>query len=172
MFPGFTGGALVDADGRLVGVNTFGSRPGPSRPGSCLTIPVNRAWEIAERLRDQGSLKRGYLGIRSQVIELPEAAAGQTAQETALLIVGVEKNSPADAGGLIVGDILVSFAGAAVRNHEDLLVQLASGVAGTAVTMRILRAGQPVELSVTPSDVAEQEGPRERHRHGHHGRGR
>jgi S1-C subfamily serine protease len=171
MFPGFTGGALVDTEGRLVGVNSFGSRSG-ARSGSCLTVPVRRAWEIAQRLKEQGSMKRGYLGVRSQVVELPEGTAVEDAQQTALLIVGVEKDSPAHAGGLMVGDILVSFGGATVQDHEDLLVQLSSGVAGTAVKVRIVRAGKPVELSLTPSDVAEEEGRREHHRRGHHARGR
>jgi S1-C subfamily serine protease len=172
MFAGYSGGPLVDAEGRVVGINTFGSRPGFARMGSSLTIPVRRAWEIAAKLREQGSLKRGYLGIRSQAIELPEGAGVEGSQTTGLLIVGVEKDSPAQAGGLLVGDILFSFGGTPVEDHEDLLVQLASGVAGAPVSLRVIRAGKPVELSVTPADAAaaeargEGEQARRRHRRG------
>jgi S1-C subfamily serine protease len=103
-FPGFAGGPLVGVDGRLVGVNTFGSSLGTS-----ITLPVEMAWQVAEKLRTEGSVKPGYLGIRSQQVALPDSSPLGREQSTGLLIVGIEPESPADSAGLMVGDILVGL---------------------------------------------------------------
>ncbi len=143
-FPGFAGGPLVDVDGRLVGVNTFGSSLGTS-----ITLPVEMAWQVAEKLRTEGSVKSGYLGIRSQQVALPETSALGRKQSTGLLIVGIEPESPADAAGLMVGDILVGLDGQATADHEDLLEKLMSGIAGKRVSAECLRAGKREEIPLT-----------------------
>ena len=145
-FPGFSGGPLVDGEGRVVGLNTSGFGH-----GAALTIPADLAWKIAGQLAEHGSVKRGYLGIRSQGVEIPQAA--QTAlkreQATGLLVVGVEKNSPAEAGGLMVGDILVAIHGQLVLDHDELLAGLSGEAVGKAAPIEILRGGQPQTLTVT-----------------------
>ncbi|MEW5827883.1 MAG: trypsin-like peptidase domain-containing protein [Chloroflexota bacterium] len=145
-FPGFSGGPLVDAEGRVVGLNTSGFGH-----GAAITIPADLAWKIAGQLAEHGSVKRGYLGIRSQGVEIPQAA--QTAlkrdQATGLLVVGVEKGSPAEAGSLMVGDILVAVNGQPVRNHDELLVQLSGDLVGKAAPVELLRGGQPQTVTVT-----------------------
>jgi serine protease Do len=105
-------------------------------------------------------VKRGYLGVRSQLVELAEDARKslKREQETGLLIMGVEKDSPASAAGLIVGDVIVGFAGQAVAEHDDLLLQLKSGVVGKSIDLEVLRGGKPQSIKVT---VGEQEEPRE-----------
>lgn len=102
-----------------------------------------------ETLLAHGRIRRGYLGVGAQTIRLPEATAGQLAQETGLLLVSVEPNSPAEKGRLFIGDTIVSLAGQPVRHLDDLLALLSGDRVGTTVPVRILRGGQPQELSVT-----------------------
>jgi S1-C subfamily serine protease len=158
-YPGFSGGPLVDAEGRVLGINTSGLGMGAS-----LAIPAKLAWQIAKALQEHGSVKRGYLGVRSQQVELEDEARKSLKREqaTGLLIMGVEKNSPASAASLIVGDVIVGFAGQPVDDHDDLLLQLNSGVVGKAIDLEILRGGKPQNLKLT---VGEQEEPREEYSH-------
>lgn len=144
-YPGFSGGPLVAADGTVLGVNTSGLAN-----GAAVTIPADIAWKIAETLTRHGRIKRGYLGIRSQTVELPEVSqkALQREQATGLLIVGVEEGSPAAKGGLIVGDILLAVAGAPVLHHDELFARLNGDVAGKSTPIEILRGGQPQTLNV------------------------
>jgi S1-C subfamily serine protease len=143
-FPGFAGGPLANLKGELVGVNTFGSSSGTS-----ITIPVKMAWKIAEKLKTEGSVKPGYLGIRSQRVELPPASPLHRGQTAGLLIVGIEPESPAATAGIMVGDILVGLAGRSVSDHEELLEQLMCGMGGKTVPVELLRGGKREEFSLT-----------------------
>jgi S1-C subfamily serine protease len=144
-YPGFSGGPLVAADGTVLGVNTSGLAN-----GAAVTIPADIAWKIAETLTRHGRIKRGYLGIRSQTVEVPKNSqkALQREQATGLLIVGVEDGSPAAKGGLIVGDILLAVAGEPVLHHDELFARLNGDVAGKSTPIEILRGGQPQTLNV------------------------
>jgi S1-C subfamily serine protease len=144
-YPGFSGGPLVAADGTVLGVNTSGLAN-----GAAVTIPADIAWRIADTLVKHGRIKHGYLGIRSQTVEIPEASqrALQREQGTGLLIVGVENDSPASQGGLIVGDILVGVAGVPVLHHDQLFTRLDGDVAGKSTPIDVLRGGQPQTISV------------------------
>lgn len=145
-YPGFSGGPLVDTAGRIVGLNTSGLARGAS-----LAIPVGLAWQVAETLALHGSVRRGYLGVRSQPVAIPSAqqkALGRD-QETGLLLVGVEDGSPAEAGGLIVGDILTGIADHPVNDPDELLGRLSGEVVGRPTVVEVLRGGQPRTLTVT-----------------------
>lgn len=144
-YPGFSGGPLVAADGSVLGLNTSGLLS-----GAAITIPANVAWKIADTLVKHGRVKRGYLGIRSQAVDLPEAAQKSLKREqaTGLLIVGVEKNSPAAQGGLMVGDILVGVEGLPVLHHDELFARLDGDVAGKSTSIEVLRGGQPQTLNL------------------------
>ena len=144
-YPGFSGGPLVAADGTVLGVNTSGLAN-----GAAITIPAEIAWKIAETLVRHGRVKRGYLGIRSQTVEIPSASqkALKREQGTGLLIVGVEDDSPASKGGFIVGDILVAVAGVPVLHHDELFTRLTGDVVGKSTPIEILRGGQPQTLNV------------------------
>ena len=152
MFPGFSGGPLVDAQGRVLGINTSGFRH-----ASGITIPSATVSEVVETLAQHGRIRRAYLGIGSQLTRLPEA---QTAKldgelagiETGLLIVGIEDDSPAGAGGMLVGDILVGIEGSPLGRTEDLQEQLGSERVGVAIDLTVLRGGEPAMLSVTPTE--------------------
>jgi S1-C subfamily serine protease len=145
-YPGFSGGPLVDSSGKVLGMNTSGLAHGAS-----LVVPAGLAWQLAESLAKHGSVRRGYLGVRSQPVEV--SAAQQEAlsrqQEGGLLLVSVEKRSPAEAGGLMVGDILVGFDGQAVTDPDELFVLLAGEVVDRPIQLEVLRGGQPTQITVT-----------------------
>ena len=145
-YPGFSGGPLVDAAGRVVGINS--SRLGR---GAGLTIPAAAAQKIVDALLRQGRIRRGYLGIGSQPVRLPPALAAKLGggQETGLLVVTVEPGSPAERAGLLIGDILVGMAGAPVRDTDDLQALLGSDRVGQAAPLIVLRGGDRRELTVT-----------------------
>jgi S1-C subfamily serine protease len=144
-YPGFSGGPLVAADGTILGLNTSGLAN-----GAAVTVPADLAWQIADVLVRHGRIQRGYLGIRSQAVDIPESSqkALKRQQATGLLIVGVENGSPAAKGGLIVGDILVGVAGAPVLQHDELFSRLNGDVVGKSTPIDILRGGQPQTLNV------------------------
>lgn len=145
-YPGFSGGPLIDASGRVLGLNTSGLAHG----GVSLTIPAGLAWQVAEALAKHGRVRRGYLGIRSQPTALPAAqqqALGRE-QETGLLLVGIEDGSPAAQAGLLVGDILVGLADEPLNDPDELLARLVGEIVGQSIQMEILRGGQPVKIAV------------------------
>ena len=142
--PGFAGGPLVDTNGMYLGVNTISSSSGTS-----ITIPAALAGKIAEKLKSEGSSEPGYLGIRSQQVELQHASSLNREQTSALLVIGIEADSPAANAGIMVGDILVGFAGQPIRDHESLLEQLLAGIGGKTVPAELLRGGIRKEISVT-----------------------
>ena len=145
-FPGFSGGPLIDTEGRVVGLNTSGLAH-----GTAITIPAFFAWSDAENLAKHGYIKRGYLGIRSQQVELSSElvkALGRE-QEAGLLLVSVERGSAAEAGGLIVGDILIAIEGQSVTDHDALMVHLSGEMVGKPISIQVLRGGQPLAVMVT-----------------------
>jgi len=145
LYPGFSGGPLVAADGTILGMNTSGLSNGPA-----ITIPADIAWNIAGILAQHGQIKRGYLGIRSQTVDLPSASqeALKRKQDTGLLVMSVENNSPASKGGMIVGDILVAIAGNPVLHHDELFARLNGDVVGKSTPLEVLRGGQPQTLNI------------------------
>jgi len=165
-FPGFSGGPLVDVEGKLLGINTSGSGRGHS-----LTIPIATAMKVAASLEEHGGVKRGFLGIRGQMVELPESS--QTAlgreQATGLLLAGIEKDSPAASSDLMVGDIVVGFNKQPTANHDELLALLNGDVVGKATAVEVLRGGkvESVEVTIGEREVQESRG---HHRGQHRGR--
>ncbi len=144
-YPGFSGGPLIDAAGRVLGVNTSGLAR-----GMALTIPTGLAWQVAAALAEHGSVRRGYLGVRSQPVDLP-AAQVQTLgrdQRTGLLLVGIEDDGPAAQAGLLVGDILVGIAGQPVSDPDELLARLVGALVGQPTLVELLRGGQRTTITV------------------------
>lgn len=149
-FPGFSGGPLIDAAGRLIGINT--SRFGP---GQGIAIPVVAASRVIDILLAKGRISRAYVGIGSQPVALSAAIASKVGnQESGLLIVSVEPSSPADSAGVLVGDILVGLGDASINDAADLQAQLGPERVGEAATLRVLRGGEPVQFSITLGERA------------------
>jgi S1-C subfamily serine protease len=143
MYPGFSGGPLIDVAGNLIGMNTSALRD------VSLAVPIPTMTRVVESLLKHGKVRQGYLGVGSQPVRLPKALAQELGQETGLVILSVEPDSPADKGGLLLGDTLVAFEGKALRHLDDLMGQLGSAAVGKTVTLRIVRGGQLQDVKVT-----------------------
>ena len=143
-YPGFSGGPLIDTQGAVIGVLTTGLVN-----GIALAIPMDIAKNIADTLVKQGYIKRGYLGISSQLVRLPDAQRAGRTQEYGLLIVKVDENSPAQKGGLMLGDILVALDGHAITDSEDLQVLLTGDRVGKAIPIDVIRGNALQTLQVT-----------------------
>jgi len=143
-YPGFSGGPLIDARGNVLGILVSGWGR-----GAAFAIPADIAWRTAGTLSEQGSVKRGYLGILSQPVRLPDGQGLGLTQRGGLLVVGVEDGSPADRGGLIVGDILATLDGQPVEDTDDLLVLLAGDRVGRPVPVKLVRGGEIAEVEIT-----------------------
>jgi S1-C subfamily serine protease len=145
-YPGFSGGPLVNTEGEVLGLNTSGLTR-----GSSLTIPAKVAWRIADALAKHGSVKRGYLGVRTQPVEIPDTARKSLKREQTrgLLILWLEENGPAQQGGLFVGDTIVAIGGQAVGDPDDLFSALNSDTVGKSIAVEVLRGGRAETVAVT-----------------------
>jgi len=143
-YPGFSGGPLIDAQGDVVGILTTGLVNGVA-----LAIPMDIAKGIADTLAKQGYIKRGYLGISSQLVELPISQRAGRNQEHGLLIVKVDEHSPAQQGGVLVGDIVVALDGHSINDSEELQLLLVGDRVGRAVPVEVMRGNTLQTLSVT-----------------------
>jgi len=143
MYPGFSGGPLVDVGGRLVGMNTSALLRGVS-----LAVPVPTLERVVESLLTHGRVRRGYLGVGAQPVRLPQAIAQQLGQETGLLLASVNAGGPADTAGLLLGDTLVSMDGQPLRHMDDLVAALGGDRIGQEARIRLLRGGQIQEIGV------------------------
>ena len=144
MYPGFSGGPLIDADGDAVGINTTALHRGIT-----LTIPVPTIRSVVDALVAHGRIRRGYLGVGVQPARLPAALAEQLGQETGLLVVSVESGSPAEQAGLLLGDTAITLDGQPLRYPDDLLALLSSERIDAAVSVTIVRGGQVQEVKAT-----------------------
>ncbi|MDX9830408.1 MAG: trypsin-like peptidase domain-containing protein [Anaerolineae bacterium] len=143
MYPGFSGGPLVDVGGRLVGMNTSALLRGVS-----LSVPVPTLERVVESLLTHGRVRRGYLGVGAQPVRLPQAIAQQLGQETGLLLASVNAGGPADTAGLLLGDTLVALDGQPLRHMDDLVASLGGERIGQEARIRLLRGGQIQEIGV------------------------
>ena len=136
MYPGFSGGPLVAADGRVAGINSSALARGAS-----LTIPAATVKRVVETILQHGHMPRGYLGIGIQPVRLDPALHAQLDQQTGLMLMSVESGGPAAEAGLLQGDVLVSVNGHPLRQMDDLQGLLTSGLVGKSVAIRYVRAG-------------------------------
>jgi S1-C subfamily serine protease len=144
MYPGFSGGALVDASGQILGLNTSAVLR-----DTTISIPVPTLRRVVDALLKNGKVRRGYIGVRSQPVKLPEKIQAQLKQESGLLLLSVEADSPAERGGLAMGDTIVAMGGDPIRHLDQLLATLSDDRIGQAVEVSVLRGGQVQKLKVT-----------------------
>jgi S1-C subfamily serine protease len=150
LYPGFSGGPLVDAAGRVVGVNSARLARGVGA-----TLPAVTVERVVQQLLTQGHVRRGYLGVSTHPVALPAELVRRLtlSQDSGLLINGVEPESPADRAGLLLGDVIVGLAGQPVRDGDDLQSLLGPERVGLQVALRIIRGGGLREL---PAMVGER----------------
>ncbi len=151
MHGGFAGGAFADARGRLLGITTAASIRGLG-----VVIPTDIAWSVAARLAEHGTVHRGYLGLAGQSVRLPERQQSTGGRAHGLLVAAVAPDSPADRGGVLVGDIVLAFDGVPVRSPVDLLELLAGDRVGREVRLDVLRGGAAQEVNVVVGSQSER----------------
>ena len=141
------GGALINAGGQALGIITS-----LAIRGTTVVIPASIAWAAATKAASEGGVKQGFIGVSSMPVPLPEKQRGGRSQTSGLLISHVAANSPAEHGGLLVGDVIVGFGGEAVDDPESLVTRLRGNKVGAAVPITVIRGTKAVDVTVTVSE--------------------
>ena len=150
--PGNSGGPLVNSSGEVIGVNTAVILPAQ---GLCFAVGINTAKFVAARLIKDGKIRRAYLGVGGQNVSIPRliVRAQQLKSETGVLVISVEKQSPAEREGLVQGDVIVTFDGAPVRSVDDLHKLLTEARIGSPCEIALLRQSQKISLPVVAQEA-------------------
>jgi S1-C subfamily serine protease len=146
LYPGFSGGPLVDASGKVAGLVTSGL----SRQLE-LAVPASTVTRVVNELLTTGRTSRSFVGLGLRPVALPEAlrqlAPGSSAH--GLIVVSVEPDGPAAGAGVMLGDVLLALEGGPLRDLGDVQAVLAGRRPGTPVTASLVRAGAPLEVVIT-----------------------
>jgi S1-C subfamily serine protease len=144
MHSGYVGGAVLDADGGVLGIAAASEIRGMR-----IVIPADIAWRVAGALAEHGTPKRGYLGVAGQSARVPARQTGSEPGTSGVVVVDVAQGSPAESGGILVGDVIVAFDDKAVRSPMDILELLEERRAGRNVRVGLIRGGVSQQISVT-----------------------
>jgi S1-C subfamily serine protease len=149
--PGYSGGALVDSAGRVAGL--ISSQLGR---GLNLAVPIDVAAGIATMLAQQGRIRRAYLGVGSQPVDVPASLRQRLGleQTVGLLLVTLDADGPAERAGLLIGDILIGLADRPIAGVDDLQACLGTLTPGAAAVARIIRGGALADVTVTVGERA------------------
>jgi len=149
LYPGFSGGPLLDAEGRVLGVNTTAL----SRQ-SGVTIPVATVNRVAKDLAERGHVRRGYLGVGLYPVQIPESLRKGLAieNERGIMIVGIEEGGAAERSGVSLGDLFIAIDGKAVQDPEELQGHLGEESVGKSLTVTVIRGGRREELKIEVSE--------------------
>ena len=153
--PGNSGGPLVTARGDVIGVNTAVILPAQ---GICFAIAINTAKYVAGRLIKEGRVRRSYIGVAGQNVDLPRRVVrfyGLPA-ESGILVVQTDEGSPARAAGVREGDVIVSYAGHTIAGIDALHRLLTEERVGVAAPLVVIRRTERMELSVVPLEMGER----------------
>jgi S1-C subfamily serine protease len=145
MYPGFSGGALLDSAGGMVGLNTSGLLR--AKP---ITIPTSTLLRVAGELEASGHVARPYVGLVMQPVQIPETLQKKAGVDSniGLLVMHVESGGPADSAGVLLGDILVDLDGNDFTDLDDLSHALLKKGAGNEVQAAVVRGGQRLQLAI------------------------
>lgn len=146
LYPGFSGGPLIDAQGRVVGITTSGA----SRHFQA-AIPAAIVNRLLDELSRRGRIPRAYLGVGTQPVRLSETVRQRvgTEQRSAVIVVDVQPDSPASAAGVLLGDVIITLGGARIGEPGDLRALLRPEQVGQTLTAAVVRGGELRELAVT-----------------------
>ncbi|MCX8085523.1 MAG: Do family serine endopeptidase [Rhodocyclaceae bacterium] len=147
--PGNSGGALVDSQGRLVGINTAIYSQSGGYMGIGFAIPVSLAKSVMEEIIKTGTVTRGWIGVEVQDLTPELAESFGLSSEQGALIAGVMRGSPADRAGIRPGDVLLSIDGQSVKDAQKMLELIAALTPGVQARFGLSREGKRIELSVT-----------------------
>jgi Do/DeqQ family serine protease len=149
--PGNSGGALVDTQGRLLGINTaIYSRSGGSM-GIGFAIPVSTARQVLDSIIKEGQVTRGWIGVEPQELNAELAQTFNITAKSGVIITGVLQNGPAATAGIRPGDVITAVGGQPVKSVTELLSAVATLRPGLKATMTVQRRDATLEIAVTPS---------------------
>jgi len=151
LYPGFSGGPLLNARGEVVGINTRGLGH-----GRAVTVPVATVNRVVEELLERGHIARPYLGIAMQPVEVPENMRSKLPTQTrvGLLVMHVENGGPAEKAGVLLGDVLFEVGGETVEHVDAIQDSLATSRIGDVLQIRVIRAGEIKPVSITLGERA------------------
>lgn len=141
------GGALINSEGQALGIITS-----LAIRGTTVVVPAALAWAAASKAASEGGVKQGFLGVSSMPVSLPDRQRAGRSQTSGLLISQVAANSPAEGGGLLVGDVIVAFGGDVIEDAESLVTRLRGSKVGTAVAVTVIRGTNAIDVTVTVSE--------------------
>lgn len=149
LYPGFSGGPLVNTQGKVVGINTRGLAR-----GRAVTIPAATVNRVVRELLEKGHIARPYLGVAMQPVALPATLRDKVGsqQNTALLVMHVEPSGPAERADVLIGDLVTGLNGNALEDTSDIQHLLSREKVGNVVQAAVLRAGSPLTISITLAD--------------------
>ena len=154
--PGNSGGPLVDAQGRLVGINTLIVSPSGANSGLGFAAPSNIVRTVFDQIKQSGRVRRGEIGVRAQTVTPLLASGLHLSRDWGAVLADVVPGGPADRAGLAIGDLVLSIDGKAIENGRQLNVTLYRKAVGDVVRLEVLRDGQPRTVNVP---VAERNDP-------------
>ncbi|HEX7038055.1 MAG TPA: DegQ family serine endoprotease [Pseudomonadales bacterium] len=160
--PGNSGGALVDLAGRLVGINTAILAPSGGNVGIGFAIPSNMVRAVMDQLIEHGEVRRGYLGIAVQGLNVELAEAFGLDRRDGVVVVEVEPDSPADEAGVEIGDVVIRVDDRPIRRVSDYHSQTAVIFVGSEVELEVLRDGRVRRLTLEVSEDQLERAPGER----------
>ncbi len=146
LYPGFSGGPLLNARGEVVGMNTRGLAR-----GRAVTVPVVTVDRVVEELLNKGYIARPYLGIAMQPVEVPDNMRSKLPPQTrvGLLVVHVENDGPAEKAGMLLGDVLFEVNRKSVEHVDAIQDSLTTATVGDVLQFRVIRAGEVKLVSIT-----------------------
>jgi serine protease Do len=153
--PGNSGGPLFDLDGRVVGINSQIYTRSGGFMGLSFAIPVDVAMEVIDQLREDGSVSRGWLGVMIQDVNRDLAESFGLDKPAGALVAQVVEDSPAEAAGILPGDIIVEFDDREIDLSGDLPHLVGRVRAGTEVDLVVVREGERITLPVNVGELAE-----------------
>jgi serine protease Do len=147
--PGNSGGALADWQAHVIGISTA-----VAGVGLGLAVPINQTTaRIVSSLLSDGRVRRAYLGVAGASRRLPQRVSGRLGQPAGLAVVEVVADSPAARAGLRSGDVILRIDGETVRDSGDLQRHMVADAIDRAMTVRVLRLGEVVELRAVPVEL-------------------
>jgi S1-C subfamily serine protease len=149
VYDGFSGGPLVAASGGVIGINNSALAR-----GTAAALPAVVIDRVVDELLSRGHIRRPFVGVAVHPVALNSAVVSRhrLTSEAALLVVSVVEGAPADASGILIGDVVTQIDGKDVARPVDLLDAFSGVAEGASVTIGLLRGGVPQTVSVTPRD--------------------